>query len=91
MKNAHRLVVDRHEEDRTIVEADGARFFELPRWLLPPATRADDVVTATVEAEEDRVVIVLVRDAGATAQAKSDAAAVVERLKRRDPGRDVQL
>ena len=91
MKEGHRFIVDRHEENRTVVEADGAGFCDLPRWLLPPATRGDDVLTVTVEAETDRAVITLVRDADATARAKADAAAAVERLKRRDPGGDVQL
>jgi hypothetical protein len=91
MKKEHRLIVDRHEEDRTVVEADGAGFFDLPRWLLPTAARGDDVLAVTVEAEADRAVITLVRDAGATARATADAAAAVERLKRRDPGGDVQL
>jgi hypothetical protein len=91
MKETHRLIVDRLEGDRTVVEADGAGFFDLPRWLLPPGTRGDDVLAVTVEAETDRAVITLVRDAGATTRAKADAAAAVERLKRRDPGRDVQL
>jgi len=91
MKEAHRLIVDRHEENRTVVEADGAGFFDLPRWMLPPGTRGDDVLTATVEAEADRAVITLARDAAATARAKADAAAAVARLKRRDPGGDVQL
>jgi hypothetical protein len=36
-------------------------------------------------------VITVERDADATARAKADARATVERLKRRDPGRDVQL
>ena len=91
MKEGHRFIVDRHEEDRTVVESDGIGFFDLPRWLLPRATRGDDVLAVTVEAEADRAVITVVRDAGATARAKSDAVAAVERLKRRDPGGDVQL
>ena len=37
MKEAHRFIVDRHEENRTVVEADGAGFFDLPRWLPPAA------------------------------------------------------
>jgi hypothetical protein len=91
MNEAHRLIVDRHEENRTVVEADGVGFFDLPRWLLPRATRGDDMLAVTVESEADHAVITIVRDAGATARARSDAAAVVERLKRRDPGGDVQL
>jgi hypothetical protein len=91
MKERHRFIVDRHEEGRTVVEADGAGFFDLPRWLLPRAAQGDDVLALPVEAEADRAVITLARDAGATARAKGDAAAAVARLKRRDPGGDVQL
>jgi Protein of unknown function (DUF3006) len=91
MKEPHRLIVDRHEEQRTVVEADGAGFFDLPRWLFPSATRGDDVLAVSVETEADRAVITIVRDAAATARAKADAAAAAERLRRRDPGGDVQL
>jgi Protein of unknown function (DUF3006) len=91
MKEAHRMIVDRHEDGRTVVESDGTGFFDLPRWLLPSATRGDDVLAVTVEAQADRAVITIVRDSGATARAKSEAAAAVEQLKRRDPGGDVQL
>lgn len=85
------MIVDRHEEERTVVEADGAGFFDLPRWLLPRAARGDDVLAVTVEAEADRTVITVVRDDDATARAKSEAATVIKQLKRRDPGGDVQL
>ena len=90
MNEAHRLIVDRHEEGRTVVEADGTGFFDLPRWLLPIAARGDDVLAVTVEAEADRAVITVERDADATARAKADARATVERLKRRDPGGDMR-
>jgi hypothetical protein len=91
MKEAHRFIVDRHEEDRTVVEADGTGFFDLPRWLLPTTARGDDVLAVTVEAEADRAVITVERDADATARAQADARASIERLKRRDPGGDVRL
>jgi hypothetical protein len=91
MQETHRLVVDRHEEDRTVVAADDAGFFDLPRWLLPTATRGNDVISVTVEAEADRAVITLVRDASATARGEADAKAIVERLQQRDPGGDVRL
>ena len=91
MTETHRFIVDRHEEDRTVVEVDGGAFLDLPRWLLPPATRGDDVLAVTVAGEGDRAVITVVRDAEATARAQADAAAAVERLKRRDPGGDVRL
>ena len=91
MKETHRFIVDRHEGALTVVEVDGKTFLELPRWLLPGSARADDVLAVTVEAEADRAVVTLERDAAATARAQADAAAAVERLKRRDPGGDVRL
>jgi hypothetical protein len=91
MKESHRLIVDRHEEQRTVVEVDGAGFFDLPRWLLPRATRGDDVLAVSVDAEPDRTIITVIRDAGATARAQADARAAVDHLRRRDPGGDVQL
>ena len=91
MKETHRFIVDRHEEALTVVEVDGTVFLDLPRWLLPGATRADDVLAVTVEAEADRTVVTLERDTAATARAQADAAAAVQRLKRRDPGGDVRL
>ena len=91
MKESHRLIVDRHEDARTVVEVDGAGFFDLPRWALPRGTRGDDVLAVTVEADADRAVITVVRDQDATARARAEATAAVQRLKRRDPGGDVQL
>jgi len=91
MKETHRFIVDRHEEALTVVEVDGTVFLDVPRWLLPGATRADDVLVVTVEAGADRTVVTLERDTAATARAQADAAAAVQRLKRRDPGGDVRL
>lgn len=91
MAEQHRFIVDRHEETLTVVEVDGAGFVDLPRWLLPRAARGDDVLAVTVEAEADRAVITVVRDAPATARAQGEARAALERLKRKDPGGDVRL
>lgn len=91
MKQSHRLILDRHEEQRSVVEVDGAGFFDLPRWILPPAAQGDDVLAVTVDAEQDRAVITIVRDEQATSRAKTRASDAVRRLKRRDPGGDVTL
>ena len=91
MKETHQFIVDRHEGELSVVEVDGKTFLDLPRWLLPPATRSDDVLAVAVEADGDRAVVTLTRDAAATARAQAEAAAAVERLKRRDPGGDVRL
>jgi Protein of unknown function (DUF3006) len=91
MTETHRWIVDRHEGDLSVVEVDGRGFVDLPRWLLPRAASGDDVLGVTVEADQNRAVIVVVRDAPATARAKAEARAAVERLARRDPGGDVTL
>jgi len=88
----HRLVVDRFEGDLAVVEVDGDRFLDLPRWLLPPGTREDDVVALTVQAAPDGSVLCTARvDAAATAAAREEAARLVQRLRRKDPGGDIVL
>lgn len=91
MAEHHRFIVDRHEEAHTVVEVDGVAFVDLPRWLLPRGARGDDVLAVTVEAEADRAVITIARDVAATERARGEARAAVERLKKRDPGGDLQL
>lgn len=88
----HRLVVDRFEGDLVVVEVDGDRFLDLPRWLLPSGLREGDVVTAQVEGGEGgerRVTFSL--DRAATEAARQEAQALLTRLRRRDPGGDIQL
>lgn len=91
MLENHRLVVDRHEEQRTVVELDGKDFLDLPRWMLPPETRADDVIAVQVEAEGGRAVVTLLRDEAATARAQQTAREAIDRLRSRDPGGDMRL
>ena len=88
----HRLVVDRFEGDLAVVEVDGARFVDLPRWLLPKGTREDDVLVATAREAADGAVAWEIRiDAEATAAAREEARSLVERLRRKDPGGDIVL
>jgi hypothetical protein len=91
MTETHRLIVDRHEGEITVVELDGHRFADVPRWMLPRAAHGDDVLAVRVEAEADRAIVTITRDADATAQAKDAARAAVDRLRRSDPGGDVTL
>jgi hypothetical protein len=88
----HRFVVDRFEGDLAVVEVDGARFLDLPRWLLPPGTREDDVVRIAVRRAPDGTVTWTARvDAAATAAAREEAERLVERLRQKDPGGDIVL
>ncbi len=91
MSEAHRFIVDRYEQDLAVVQVDGRGFLDVPRWLLPRNARTDDVLAVTIESTADRAMITIVRDVDATARAKAEAAAAVERLRRRDPGGDVTL
>lgn len=91
MSETHRFIVDRHEDELTVVEVDGESFLDLPRWLLPRGARGDDVLAVTVDAGAERAVITVVRDAEATARAKAEAREAIERLKRKDPGGDLRL
>jgi hypothetical protein len=91
MAEPHRFIVDRHEETLTVVAVDGQRVLDLPRWLLPRATRGDDVLAVSVDSGDDRAVITIVRDTAATAQARAEARATLERLRQTDPGGDLQL
>lgn len=88
----HRFVVDRFEGDLAVVEVDGDRFLDVPRWLLPPGTREDDVVVLTVRSGPDGSVTCTARvDAAATAAAREEAERLVQRLRRKDPGGDLVL
>jgi len=91
MSELHRLTVDRHEADLTVVQVDGAGFVDLPRWMLPTDAGAGDIISVTVATERDRAVVTLVRDPEATARAQQLAREAINRLKSRDPGGDVTL
>src|SRR5205814_1171507 len=50
MAEVHRFIVDRHEDDVSVIEIDGRTVLDVPRWLLPTGARRDDVLAVTVEA-----------------------------------------
>jgi len=87
----YRLTIDRFEEQHAVVLVDGTHYFEIPRWMLPDHTTADDVVAASVAAEADRMVITLRRDPDATRRANAAARDAVQRLTRRDGGGKIDL
>lgn len=91
-ESTHQLIVDRLEGEIAVVEVDGARFFELPRWLLPAEAREDDVLTVTRRAGPDGAITHEIQiDARATTSARAEAAQLVDRLRRKDPGGDISL
>jgi hypothetical protein len=91
MSETHRLVVDRFEGDLAVVEVDGERFLDLPRWLLPPGVREDDVIIVRRMPGESRVTLELEVDAAATAAARAEARRLLDELRGKDPGGDLSL
>ncbi|HLU24889.1 MAG TPA: DUF3006 domain-containing protein [Longimicrobiales bacterium] len=91
MSDTHRLIIDRFEEDLAVVEVDGERFLEVPRWLLPDGAGEDDVIRVRRSAEGAGLVLELEVDAEATAEAREEARRLVEELRARDPGGDLVL
>ena len=91
MSETHRLVVDRFEGDLAVVEVDGERFLDLPRWLLPPGVREDDVIIVRRRPGESRVTLELEVDAAATAAARAEARRLLDELRGKDPGGDLSL
>lgn len=85
----HRLEVDRFEGDLAVVRVDGGRVLDLPRWLLPPAVREGDVVAVRGEGEGDLARVELRVDREAADAARAEAAALLLRLRRTDPGGDL--
>src|SRR5256885_17002899 len=73
MPESHRFIVDRHEGDLAVVEVDGGPTLDLPRWLLPHATRPDDVLLVSIEKGTDRTAVTIVRDVVATERARAAA------------------
>jgi hypothetical protein len=90
--STHQLIIDRFDGELAVVEVDGTRFIELPRWLLPAEAREDDLLTLTTRTTPDGAITHEIRvDAAATAQARAEAQALVDRLRRKDPGGDLIL
>ncbi len=88
----HRLVIDRFEGDLVVVEVDGDRFLDLPRWLLPAGVREGEVVMARAAlGENGERRLELWGDRAATEAARAEAEAVLARLRKRDPGGDLTL
>lgn len=88
----HRMVVDRREGDLIVVETAEGQLLDLPEWLLPAGTREGNVVVVESWTAEDgsrRLELRVDRDA--TAAARGEAGRMLERLRSRDPGGDIEL
>ena len=79
----HRLSIDRFEgkkKEIAVLATDDGRQVELPRDLLPKGAKAGEVLTLAIE-----------RDVEATRGLVEETRKVRDRLKKPDPGGDIQL
>lgn len=90
-RETHRLVVDRFEGELAVVQVNGGRLLDLPRWLLPPDTREGDVVEVTRIARAGSAGLQVHVDRAATDRAEERARQLLEELKNKDPGGDLGL
>ena len=92
LTDPRRLVVDRIEGDLAVVETGEGQMLDLPEWLLPAGVREGDVVVVQSSMAEDGARRLELRvDRDATAAARSEAVRMLERLRSRDPGGDIEL
>lgn len=91
----HRWIVDSIEESAAFIEVDGGRMVNVPRWLLPARAREGHVLSVRHDRPPDGATSVLTIeiDRAATAHARADSAAQVQKGLHRpnDPGGDVIL
>ena len=89
---AQRFIVDRLEDDGWVVlERPDGRTFDMPRELLPPNVRPGDVLSIAPMHGDRATVLILRPDPDATQERHERTRARLARLKRRDPGGDVDL
>ncbi len=93
----HRWAIDRMEEGTAAVEQDGAKMYEVPRFLVPEGAREGDVLEVTVRqtarAKIASVELTIRVDPAATGSAKSASAAQTQKGTRQanDPGGNISL
>jgi hypothetical protein len=78
-----RLSLDRFEgkgKQIAVLLTDDGETVNLPKSILPPASKPGDVLTLTLE-----------RDPAATRQVANETRDVQDRLAERDPGGDIKL
>lgn len=88
-----RLTIDRFEEGWAVLEDDRGDSFPVPRHLLPAESQAGDLLQARVIYGDNRSLVMLTRDPGATERQRAQAEALLARLraKKIDPGGDLKL
>ncbi len=83
--------VDSIEEGVAAVHEGDAPPLHLPTWLLPDGTREGDVLTVERKTVRGAVTLRLRIDRDATTRALDASREQVARMKRSDPGGDIQL
>ena len=84
-RRLHTLIIDRWmDDDLASAELDGETMVVIPRALLPSHAAPEDVLRV----KRHTAAVQIAMDRKATQTARRDAARVVSRLKKRDPGGD---
>jgi hypothetical protein len=88
-----RLTIDRFEESWVVLEDESGDSFPLPRRLLPAESQVGDILQVRVLHGLNRSLVILTRDPGATERQRTQAEALLARLraKKADPGGDLKL
>lgn len=89
-RRTSRFVIDRFEGDFAAVELEGGRMVDLPAWMIPVGARPGDVVRVQHETGPEGNAVRLTLDPGATAAGRKEAETRLRRLRRRDPGGDLE-
>jgi hypothetical protein len=84
-------VVDRFEAHLAVLVSDGGDVVEAARSLLPPGSRVGAVLRAARDADGDFEWAEAVVDEEATRERLAEAKAILEQLRKRDPGGDIGL
>ena len=83
-------VIDRFEGDTAILESDSRSHIQVPRSALPQGAREGDALNV-VRATDDPQDWTFTLNPAETERRLREAKSVLDELKHRDPGGDVQL
>jgi hypothetical protein len=90
-RRSYEMVVDRFEGEIAVVEVSGGHTLDLPRWMLPPQAAEGDVIRAHAAEVDGAWRVECTVDAAETARRRDRAKGTLDRLRKRDPGGDVDL
>lgn len=84
-------VIDDIESGVARLEDQGGRFFEVPASWLPLGAAAADVLLVSVTSTDHGAALTLRRDEGETQRRLEEAEDRLQRLRKRDPGGNINL